>query len=186
MATYHKIWKQIHHLNVSKKICARSLRIFWSAISKRQFETANVEAWGEHKTHFLKNVLLLVENQWIPYEISIPFFSILFYVVPIRATRRSRQFAGKRQYFHFSVVFWKTLNIGLAPGIEPVSSPVERSLPTELVLLQVRLVRYYDAQSLFVIKKGENMFLHLCLYVTYCRAESYVWIFVLRCDTKMY
>ena len=53
-------------------------------------------------------------------------------------------------------------------------SPVERSLPTELVLLQVRLVRYYDAQSLFVIKKGENMFLHLCLYVTYCRAESYV------------
>lgn len=133
MATYHKIWKQIHHLNVSKKICARSLRIFWSAISKRQFETANVEAWGEHKTHFLKNVLLLVENQWIPYEISIPFFSILFYVVPIRATRRSGQFAGKRQYFHFSVVFWKTLNIGLAPGIEPVSDlPLSsRALPTD-------------------------------------------------------
>lgn len=52
--------------------------------------------------------------------------------------------------------------MGLAPGIEPVSDlpRVERSLPTELVLLQVRLFRYYDAQSLFVVKKGENMFLH--------------------------
>lgn len=48
-------------------------------------------------------------------------------------------------------------------------SPVERSLPTELVLLHVRLVRYYDAQSLFVIKKGES---DVSTFVSVCNVLS--------------
>lgn len=109
--------------------------------------------------------------------------------MPIRATRRSRQLQGKGSTFISQLFFERPWILVWLRGLNRLvtsRSPVARSLQTELVLLQVRLVTYYDAQSLFMIKKGENMFLHLCLYVTYCRAESYVWIIVLRCDTKMY